>query len=254
MRPRGLLWALYERLAMHIGLGSLALMCMFWLPFAMALYPVLPRRLGQGLGRRTISLAFRAYLKLLETVCGCRFDFSQIERLRDEPPMILAANHPSLLDAVILISRLPDAICVMKASLMDNILFGSASRLARYIRNDGILQIIGQSCDALKDGGHLVLFPEGSRTLNFPIDPLPPTTGMIARRARVPVQVVFLDYSSAYLGKAWPMLRPPQLPLTVRARLGPKFEAPTDHSAFTAELEDLFRREVQPPIRVNPDD
>jgi 1-acyl-sn-glycerol-3-phosphate acyltransferase len=135
----------------------------------------------------------------------------------------------------------------MKASLMDNPLFGSAARLARYVRNDGILQIIAGGCEALQQGTHLVLFPEGSRTVHFPVDPLQPTTGMIARRAGVPVQTVLLDFSTAYLGKAWPLLRPPVLPLTVKARLGRRFDAPTDHMAFTTELEAYFRREVQAP-------
>lgn len=246
-RTRGPLWALYERIAMHIGLGSLAALCLFWLPFAMLLHPLLPRSLGQRWGRETISFGFRIYLRLLETVCGCRFDFRAIEQLRHEGPMIIAANHPSLLDAVILVSRLPNAVCVMKASLMDNPLFGSAARLARYVRNDGILQIIARGCDALQEGGHLVLFPEGSRTVNYPVDPFPPTLGMVARRAGVPVQVVFLDFSTAYLGKAWPLLRPPVLPLVISARLGPRLSPPTDHVAFTAELEAIFRREVRVP-------
>lgn len=246
-RPRGPLWALYERVAMHIGLGSLALLCLTWLPFAMLLHPVLPRPIGRRLGRRAISLCFRVYLRLLEVACGCRFDLSEIEQLRHEGPMIVVANHPSLLDAVILISRLPDAICVMKASLMNNPLFGAAARLARYIRNDGILQIMGGSCEALREGGHLVLFPEGSRTVNFPLDPLSPAVGMIARRVGVPVQTVLLDFSTAYLGKAWPLFRPPRLPLTVKARLGRRFESPSDHHTFTTELEAYFRHEVRSP-------
>ena len=154
----------------------------------------------------------------------------------------------TLLDAVIIVSQLPDAICVMKASLMDNPLFGSAARLARYVRNDGILRIITGSCEALQQGTHLVLFPEGSRTVHFPVDPLQPTTGMIARRAGAPVQTVFLEFSTPYLGKAWPLFRKPTLPLHCRARLGRRFDAPTDHSAFTQTLEAYFRQELTPPV------
>jgi 1-acyl-sn-glycerol-3-phosphate acyltransferase len=244
---RGWAWAAYERAAMVVGLGSLALLCAAWLPFAMLLYPVLPRAVGRRLGRRVISGGFRAYLGLLQAVCGCRFDFRELEPLRHEVPLIVAANHPSLLDAVILVSRLPNAVCVMKAALMDRVLFGAAARLARYIRNDGILQLIGLGCEALAEGGHLVLFPEGSRTVGFPVDPLTPTLGMIARRSGRPVQVVLLDYSSAYLGKAWPLWRPPALPLTVRARLGRRFEPPLDYHAFTAELQAYFQQHVRVP-------
>lgn len=227
---------------MAIGLGSLALLCLAWLPFAMLLHPLLPRSLGRRLGRQVISRGFRFYLGLLQVFCGCRFDVRALDSLRHGGPMIVAANHPSLLDAVILVSRLPNAVCVMKASLMDRVLFGSAARLARYIRNDGILQLIGSSCDALRDGSHLVLFPEGSRTTQFPVDPIAPTLGMIARRSGQPVQTVLLDYSTAYLGKAWPLFSPPLLPLVVRARLGPRFDPPADYHAFTAELQAYFRQ------------
>lgn len=241
------LWALYEGLAMHIGLGSLALLCLMWLPFAMLLHPVLPRPWGKRLGRWVIMMGFRFYLLLLRTLCACRFDLRELDQLRGQGPLIIAANHPSLLDAVLIVSRLPDAICVMKASLINNPLFGSAARLARYIRNDGILKILTRSCDELATGTQLVLFPEGSRTRQFPVDPLQPTVGMIARRAGVPVQTVILDFSSPYLGKDWPLFRPPWLPLQVQARLGPRFEAPHDHQAFSRDLERYFRSEVHMP-------
>jgi 1-acyl-sn-glycerol-3-phosphate acyltransferase len=244
---RGMLWALFERLAMHIGLGTLALLCLAWLPFAMLLHLVLPQRLGRWVGRGMTCFGFRLYLRLLELLCACRFDLSEIEHLRDEGPLIIAANHPSLLDAVLLTSRLPNAVCVMKSSLMDNPLFGSAARLARYVRNDGILRIIAGGCQELQQGAHLVLFPEGSRTVHFPIDPLFPTVGMISRRSGVPVQTVLLDFSTAYLGKAWPLMRPPRLPLVVKARLGRRFAPPTNYTVFNQELEAYFRQEVRLP-------
>jgi 1-acyl-sn-glycerol-3-phosphate acyltransferase len=66
-----------------------------------------------------------------------------------------------------IVSRLPNAVCVMKASLMDNLLFGAAARLARYIRNDAPLEMILNARQALHDGARLVIFPEGTRTANF---------------------------------------------------------------------------------------
>ncbi|MBA4263213.1 MAG: 1-acyl-sn-glycerol-3-phosphate acyltransferase, partial [Comamonadaceae bacterium] len=180
---RSPLWVLYEHLAMGIGLGSLAAICLAWLPFAMLLHPLLPRPLGQALGRQVIMRGFRLYLHILRTLCACRFDLDELDRLRDAGPLIIAANHPSLLDVVLIVSRLPNAVCVMKASLMDNLLFGSAARIARYVRNDGALQIIKQSHAALREGAQIVIFPEGSRTLQTPIDAITPTLGMIARRS-----------------------------------------------------------------------
>ncbi len=238
------LWVAYETVAMVIGLGSLAIICLAWLPFALLFRPLLPGRLGVAVGRGFIAWGFRFYLRLLEIFCACRFDLTELDRLRDSGPLILAANHPSLLDAVMIVSRFPNAVCVMKAALMDNLLFGAAARLARYIRNDAPLEMILSARDTLQQGAHLVIFPEGTRTANFPLDPCMPTTGLIASRAKVPVQTLLIDFSTPYLGKAWPLFRRPELPLTCDVRLGRRFDPPANVTAFTAELEAYFRSEI----------
>lgn len=229
---------------MVIGLGSLALLCLLWLPFALVLYPLLPKLAGQTLGRKAISLIARVYLGLLRWVCACRFDLSELDRLRSDTPLIVAANHPSLLDAVLILSRLPNAVCVMKASLMDNVLFGSGARLARYIRNNAPVEMVLGARDELRGGAQLIIFPEGTRTTDFPVGPCLPGAALIAARAKVPVQTVLIEFSTPYLGKAWPLFRPPQLPLHCRVRLGRRFDPPADVRAFTLELAAYFRAEL----------
>lgn len=235
---------------MLLGLGALAVICLIWLPFALLLYPVLPARFGTRLGRRAIAFGFRIYLRLLELFCACRFDLGALDVLRAEGPLILAANHPSLLDAVMVTSRLPNAVCVMKAALMDNILFGSAARLARYIRNNAPLEMILGAREELAAGAHLVIFPEGTRTRAFPLDACTPSTALIASRSGVPVQTLLIEFSTPYLGKAWPLFRRPELPLACRIRLGRRFAPSGDVERFTRELEAYFRSELE--IAPNP--
>ena len=83
------LWAAYEAVAMAVGLGTLAVLCLCWLPFALVLNPLLPRRIGQPFGRRVIMRGFRFYLGFLSVFCGFRFDLAELDRLRDEGPLIL---------------------------------------------------------------------------------------------------------------------------------------------------------------------
>ncbi len=231
---------------MVLGLGALAAICLAWLPFALVLHPLLPRRWGQPLGRRAIMAGFRLYLSFLEMACVCRFDLAELDRLRGEGPLILVANHPSLLDAVLIISRLPNVVCVMKAALMDNILFGAAARFARYIRNDAPLAMILDAREELRRGAHLLIFPEGTRSTDFPISACTNASGLIAERSKAPVQTLLIEFSSPYLGKAWPLFRRPQLPLAFSIRLGRRFDPPSDVPAFTRELEDYFRVALPP--------
>lgn len=239
-RSAQLLQALREHVAMVIGLGLLALLCLSWSPVALVLHRVLPRRWGQPLGRWVAMRSFRLYLGVLELLCGCRFDLSALDELPRQGPMIIVANHPSLLDALLLVSRLPDAVCIMKASLMDNPMWGAAARLANYIRNLNLLHVILHARHALDEGAQVIIFPEGTRTNRFPVDPLLPSIGLIAKRAQAPVQTVLIEFSTPYLGKSWPLWRPPALPLQVRVRLGDRFDPPHDPAAFTEALQRHF--------------
>lgn len=244
---RSLGWRLYEFTAMLIGLGSLMVFCLSWLPFAALLHLVLPARFGHPLGRRVITWGFRAYLSILKSLCACRLDLSAIDVLSKQGPMIIVANHPSLLDAVLITSRLPNAVCVMKSSLMDNLLFGAAARLAGYVRNDVPLNMILQSTEVLAKGGQVVIFPEGTRTRNFPIEPCLPVVGLMAQRCRVPIQSLMIEFSSAYLGKNWPLWRPPSLPLSFSIRLGRRFAPPSEAHAFTQSLQAHFQETLSNP-------
>src|SRR5271166_4050159 len=55
----GTLQAAYESAAMVAGLGFLAVQCLIWLPLALVLHPLLPRRIGTRLGRLAISWGAR---------------------------------------------------------------------------------------------------------------------------------------------------------------------------------------------------
>ncbi|WP_332744215.1 lysophospholipid acyltransferase family protein [Hydrogenophaga sp.] len=249
-RPPSLLWSVYEHVAMVVGLGALAVVCLSWSPLALALYPLLPGPLGRWLGRQAIMRGFRLYVGVLRLLCACRFDLTALDALRDQGPMVIAANHPSLLDAVLITSRLPNAVCIMKASLMDNPLFGAGARMARYVRNDNLLGAVLSCRRELRQGAQVVIFPEGTRTQGYPANPLNPlsrSTALMATRAAVPVQTLIIEFSSPYLGKGWPLWRKPSLPLTCRIRLGKRFEAPRDARAFTTELEAYFRAELAQP-------
>lgn len=239
-----ILFAAYEILAMGLGLGMLAVICLLWLPVALPLHLLLPRRWGCRIGRLAIMGSFRFYLWFLSTFCYCSFDLDAMDGLRRDAPLIVVANHPSLLDAVIFLSRFPNMVCVMKAALANNILFGAGARLARYICNDTPLEVILRAREELEAGGQLLLFPEGTRTTRFPVNPCSGSVGLISGRTGVPVQVLLIEFSSPYLGKEWPLFRRPSLPLRVVVRLGRRFSPPKDIPAFTRDLEQYFHDEL----------
>jgi 1-acyl-sn-glycerol-3-phosphate acyltransferase len=234
---------LHETIRLHLGFLLLGAFC---LAISVAALPMglLPRASRKRLGRKLISASTRAYLKMLVSMGACRFDLSELDALRGEPPMVIAPNHPSLLDALMVLSALPDAGCIMKADIVNNVIFGGAARVAGYISNMPLRTMVQQAIGDLRQGSHVLLFPEGTRTTRFPIGRLQGTCGLIARHAGVPVQTVFIETDSGFLGKGWALSWTPRMPITYRVRLGKRFDPPTHSARFVAELEQYFQSEL----------
>lgn len=236
----------YDYFVLYLGLFWLGFLSLCWTLVATILYPILPKRRAIRLGRYAIMISFRAYLMSLSISQRCRFDLTELDGLRHESPLIIAPNHPCLLDAVMIISRLPNVACVMKADLMKNIFLGAGARLARYIRNEPIRQMVMEASEDFKTGSHLLLFPEGTRTVKQPINALKGSIALIAMQANVPVQTVIIETNSPYLTKGWPLFRKPDMPVTYKVRLGKRFNPPQVTHHFIAELEDYFLQTLKP--------
>jgi len=244
-RSRNPLWVLYEYWVMVTGLGVFALLCLGSVPLFGLMYLLLPRSRHKRAVRGAISVAFRAYLLALRWFCAIRCDTRELDGLRLEGPMIVIANHPSLLDVVILLSRLPNGTCIMKASVLQNPLYGIAARMAGYVSNASAEEMFESSRAELMQGSHFIIFPEGGRSREFPVSPFSSTCILLSRATRAPIQTVLLDYSSPYLGKHWGLLSRPALPLRIRARVGRRLASDDLRPSSRSEIEGYFRSEVR---------
>lgn len=235
---------IHEYVIAYALLTLLGLICLLFSVWALLMYPLLPRRLGTAAGRSGIMGGFRVFSWALTLTGAYKLDLRAIDSLRDGPPVILAPNHPSLIDALLILTRHPNIACVMKAELMGNVFLGAGSRLARYIPSDHPRQMIKDAVADLRDGGVLLLFPEGTRSRREPVNPLKASIGVIAKHAAVPVQVVIIETDSPYLGKGWPLFRRPNLPITYRVRLGRRFDPPDDVNSFMTALEREYAQQL----------
>lgn len=223
----------------------LGVMSLGWNLTSSLLYPLLPDARGRELGRAAIAWIYRSFWTV---ACACRMmriDASCLDSLKDEPGLIFVANHPTMLDALLLVAHLPRSACIMKASLMKNIFLGAGARLARYIRNDSARGMVRLAVEDLRAGGQLVIFPEGTRTTDWPLNDFRPGVTLIAKRAQAPIQTVFLDTDTPYLGKGWPIWRVPPLPIVFRLRLGERFAPAQDSDALLARIEQYFRQHIE---------
>jgi 1-acyl-sn-glycerol-3-phosphate acyltransferase len=234
----------YEYLVLYAGLLFFGLLCLAWSLPATVLAPLLPRRIGAPLGQFVIMAVFRAFIFVLNASGIVKCDLRALDALRHERSVIIAPNHPSLIDVVLIASRLPHVVCIMKADIWDNPLLGGGARLAGYIRNDSPASMVRLAAAATRNGSQLLVFPEGTRTVLSPINDFKGGFGLIAKTAGVPIQTVFIEANSPFLGKGWPLFKKPDFPLVYRARLGQRFEVHGDVKTFVAELEDYYRQQL----------
>jgi 1-acyl-sn-glycerol-3-phosphate acyltransferase len=238
-------WLRLQLVLLIVGVVSIG-----WNLLALVLNPLLSPERGRWLGRAVIAHAYAGFWRLASALGLLRIDTAVLDALAGEAGLLVVANHPSMLDALLLVARLPRSACIMKASLMRNPLLGPGARLARYLPNDHGVAMVRQAVADLRAGGQIVWFPEGTRTVAPPLNPLRPGCTTVAKLAPAPIQTVLIETDSPYLRKGWPLWRLPPLPIAFRVRLGRRFEPPSDAAALLTEIEDYLRQELRPVTEV----
>jgi 1-acyl-sn-glycerol-3-phosphate acyltransferase len=122
-----------------------------------------PRERFLKQARSFVSLAFRQFVRMMCLMRAVSVDAGDRNAYRRLSSKIVVANHPSLLDVVMLISLIPNADCIVQDSLKHNIVAGVIRRL--YILNSLDFEKLAAACtESLNQGNCIIIFPEGTRT------------------------------------------------------------------------------------------
>ena len=228
-------------------LAWLGVISLAWNLVALVLKFLLRGRLGRRVGCAGIAYGYRFYWACARASGLMRLETGALDALRQVPGgMIIAANHPSLLDALMIVARLPRGTCVMKGALMRNPFLGAGAGLAGYVPNDSTRTMVRTSVERLHEGCQLVVFPEGTRSPSpRRLHPFSRSIALIALRAQVPIQTVVIETDSPYLAQGWPRWKLPPVPLVFRARLGERLEPCGDAEQLSAAMEACLRKELR---------
>lgn len=116
----------------------------------------------QMAGRRFVSGMMRMFVWFMKRV-GLVTVQADRTRFKDLHGVIIAPNHPSFLDVVILFSLVPGASCVVRSGLFKTIVGAIVAPL--YINNDTFPEAMAEEARrVLEHGDNLIFFPEGTRT------------------------------------------------------------------------------------------
>lgn len=219
LRPRlpWPLWALYR--ALRITLVSSAF-AGFWLIgtlFAWSVLPLVALVAGKRRARaclRLVSWSFRFFhgymraLRLLEV----RFEGTLPAEL-GSGPVVFVANHTTLVDVTAIIARIPDLSCVAKTAMASSPFIGRLIRLCGFIDSGLTVAARAASVDTavarLKDGFHVLVFPEGTRSPEGSMHRFQRGPFEIACRANVPVVPLVLRCNPSALRREQPFWAQP---------------------------------------------
>jgi len=190
------------------GLGGLILTLIVF-PLINLVVPVKSR---VRVARKVVSQTFRFFIALIDFLGIFDFDLAEAERfLADQKGKVIVANHPSLIDVVILISIVPHADCVVKKELWKNPFLKGVVKAANYIKNDENPEILLESCrKSLEKGYSLVIFPEGTRTKPGQSVKLQRGASNIALRCEADVVPVVIECHPTTLTKNEPWYKIPE--------------------------------------------
>jgi 1-acyl-sn-glycerol-3-phosphate acyltransferase len=114
--------------------------------------------------QRGMQLTFRAYMEVMRVLGILTYRVDGAEHLR-EPGRLVIANHPTLLDVVLLVSQMPEVDCIVKQGLWRNPFLRWPVLWAGYLPNSEGEQLIDACAATLKHGHSLLVFPEGTRSV-----------------------------------------------------------------------------------------
>lgn len=216
------LCARIEHLLRRIGTGLLfATFGVGALVIAGVVFPFVAWRSAPGEARervaqRLIQRAFAWFVRLGAILHLFEVRATGTERLAAGPSLVIA-NHPTLLDVVFVISRMPQADCIVKSDALRNPFLRSVVRIAGYVPNGEGPEVVDTCVERIRSGRSVVLFPEGSRSPEHGLRPFKRGAAHIALRSGCAITPVFITCTPPALkkGQHWWAIPDRKLAITI---------------------------------------
>lgn len=168
--------------------------------------------------RSTVHYCFKFFVGLMHYSGVIRFHIHNKKELANLSGRLVLANHPSLIDVVVLISVIKNADCVVKAHLFNNPFMRGVIRNTGYISNEDPEELLRDCEQSLSNGNNLIIFPEGTRSVPHQILKFKRGAANIALRCNAPISTVLIKVQPNTLtkGTPWYKVAPYQAHFTLR--------------------------------------
>jgi len=171
-------------------------------------------------------LCARLWGKVALLANGVRVKVEGLEQLRDEGPYIFMANHQGSYDIFALLGQLPFQFkWLAKKEIFSIPILGWAMTIAGYISldRDGTretVEAMNKAAQKIQEGMSVVIFPEGTRSVDGSIQPFKKGGFTLAVKSQVPIVPIALAGSREILAKDRLAISPGN----IRVRIGHPIE------------------------------
>lgn len=192
--------------------------------FPLVCIPSVDRATAKRRAQAVVSWWFWVFANLMRSLGLITWEVHGVERLR-APGRMIIANHPSLIDVVLLIAHIPRVDCIVKEALFHNPFTRLPVRWAGYISNCTPEQLVADCAQTLRSGNSLMLFPEGTRTRPGQPIHIPHGTARIALEVRAEILPVTIHCDPPMLAKNVPFWKVPPRPGHYTITVGEPYSA-----------------------------
>lgn len=148
-----------------------------------------------------ISISFKLFVFMMQFFGLIKFEFRNFAKLQQDKGCLIISNHPTLIDYVVIVSKLKHCDIIVKEELWRNFALKKVVQLAGYIPNLKFATTLNLIKDTLHHGNNVLIFPEGTRTTpNKPIH-LKRGAAQVAVRSGAPIRVLKIECKPSTLTK-----------------------------------------------------
>ena len=167
-----------------------------------ALFSKRPREACQGFVARSFQF-FHGYMRTLRLL-DARVQGTLAPELGGQP-VVFIANHTTLVDVTAIVASIPNVYAVAKTNYAKSPLVGRLLHLAGFIDAGSSVAsraaMVDRCIAQLASGGHVLVFPEGTRSPEGGLSRFQRGAFEIACRANVPIVPLFLRCNPSALRK-----------------------------------------------------
>lgn len=180
------------------GLGALVL--------TFLVFPIVSKLSANNQQRETnvqtiIQRSFDFFCRTMRFLKVIDYRFDNLAALQADKHCVIVANHPSLIDYVLIASQLPQCDCLVKATIWHNPFIKGIVKAAGYIPNKDPQSLLETCNQRLQRDNVLLIFPEGTRTTPTKTPKLQRGAAQIAVRSQVDIRVVHITVTPHFLTK-----------------------------------------------------